>query len=217
MKFRIIREIPFWVLIISPVIYLVMNWDIIPDTVPLHYNFKGEADDWGSKNNLIGLTVALPIFTYLLLLVAIYIDPKKKIQEMGTKFLQLRLVLSLLIAVIMFAFIYSCIHETGNLSDYIYIIMGTMISLLGNLFLNLKPNYFVGFRTPWALENEKVWKHTHRMGSKLWFFGGLVMIIINLIPDLANQAKVISMIIISILIIVPLVYSYTEYKKMNSQ
>ncbi len=217
MKFQITREIPFWVLIISPIIYLVLNWEIIPDTVPLHFNLSGEADDWGSKNNLIGLIAIIPMVLYLLLLAAIYIDPKKKIREMGTKYHQIRLVSSLLLAVIMFTYLHTIINETNSLSDYLYIIVGAMISLLGNLFLNLKPNYFVGIRTPWTLENETVWKNTHRIGGKLWFFGGLIMIAVNLIPELMPQAKITSITIIIILALIPIIYSYTEYKKINTQ
>lgn len=217
MKFRIVREIPFWILIVSPIIYLKLNWEVIPENVPLHYNLSGEADDWGSKNNLIGLSVIIPICLYLLLLAAIYIDPKKKIADMGTKYHQIRLVSSLLIACVIFTFLYSIINNTNNLGDYLYIIVGTMISLFGNLFLNLKQNYFIGIRTPWALENETVWRHTHRMAGKLWFFGGLIMVIANLIPQLKSQAKFISIVIIVSLVIIPIVYSYIEYKKINSK
>jgi len=195
----------------------MLNWEIIPDTVPLHYNIAGEADDWGNKNNLIGLTVLIPIPLYLLLLVAIYIDPKKKIREMGTKYHQIRLVSSLLTAIIFFIYLYGIVNETNNLNDYFYIIIGATISLLGNLFINLKPNYFVGIRTPWTLENETVWKNTHRMGGKLWFFGGLIMVFLHLIPKLRDQAKLSSIVIISVLAILPIIYSYTEYKKLNAQ
>ena len=34
-----------------------------------------------------------------------------------------------------------------------------LITMLGNYLQNVKPNYFIGFRTPWMLESEEVWKY----------------------------------------------------------
>lgn len=34
------------------VIYCVSNFTSLPDEIPIHFNAKGEADDWGTKNIL---------------------------------------------------------------------------------------------------------------------------------------------------------------------
>jgi uncharacterized membrane protein len=48
---------------------------------------------------------------------------------------------------------------------------------LGNYLPNLRPNYFVGIRTPWTLEDAETWRATHRLGGKLMFFGSLLLLI----------------------------------------
>lgn len=48
--------------------------------------------------------------------------------------------------------------------------------ILGNYLGNLRPNYFVGIRTPWTLENPETWRATHRLGGRLMFFGALVLL-----------------------------------------
>ncbi len=52
--------------------------------------------------------------------------------------------------------------------------------VLGNFLGNLRPNYFVGIRTPWTLENPETWRATHRLGGRLMFFGGLILLIAQL-------------------------------------
>ena len=42
-----------WLIIISPAVYLVIVWNKLPERVPIHFNLKGIADRYGSKNELI--------------------------------------------------------------------------------------------------------------------------------------------------------------------
>jgi uncharacterized membrane protein len=54
--------------------------------------------------------------------------------------------------------------------------MGAFFAVLGNYMHSIKPNYFVGFRTPWTLESEDNWRKTHQLVSKVWVPGGLLII-----------------------------------------
>lgn len=55
--------------------------------------------------------------------------------------------------------------------------VAVMFILLGNLMPKFKSNFFTGMKTPWALSNENVWNKTQRLGGRLFFFGGLVILI----------------------------------------
>ncbi|OAT74841.1 hypothetical protein A7K69_03790 [Parageobacillus thermoglucosidasius] len=44
-------------LFIGSILYLLMEWSSLPNRVPMHYNFFGEIDKWGSK----GIIVLHPI------------------------------------------------------------------------------------------------------------------------------------------------------------
>jgi uncharacterized membrane protein len=48
--------------------------------------------------------------------------------------------------------------------------------LLGNYLGTFRPSYFIGIRTPWTLENEEVWRSTHRNGGRILFFGSLAFL-----------------------------------------
>lgn len=54
--------------------------------------------------------------------------------------------------------------------------VGILFVVIGNYMPQLRPNYFMGIRTPWALENEHVWKKTHSMGGIVFCLMGLLLI-----------------------------------------
>lgn len=53
--------------------------------------------------------------------------------------------------------------------------IGVLFIVLGNYLPKIKPNYFIGIRTPWTLENETVWQKTHRLGGKVFVVMGVLM------------------------------------------
>ncbi len=55
--------------------------------------------------------------------------------------------------------------------------VGVLFVFVGFLLEHVRPNWFVGIRTPWTLSSERVWKRTHQVGA--WVFkviGVLVMV-----------------------------------------
>jgi uncharacterized membrane protein len=79
----------------------------------------------------------------------------------------------------------------------------------------VKPNYFVGIRVPWTLDNEENWRLTHHLGSRVWFFGGLLMFILTLILP-AQFASYIMVFGIIPMIIIPVAYSFYIFRKKKS-
>jgi len=52
-------------------------------------------------------------------------------------------------------------------------------AILGNYLGTMRPNYFVGLRTPWTLESAATWRATHRLGGQLMFFGALFLLVLD--------------------------------------
>ncbi len=63
-KYDILVEIVCLILLIGVLIYLVLNWNSIPERIPGHYNAMGEIDRMGSKKELL----VLPIISWLMYL-----------------------------------------------------------------------------------------------------------------------------------------------------
>lgn len=215
MKFNLKKEVPLLVVMAIPFIYLAYLWNSLPEKIPIHWNIKGEIDGWGTKDQLLVILLALPVLTYVLFLIIPYIDPKKKLKNMGNKFGHIKFFLVLLMSLLAVFILYSVQHQNGSNIKWAYALMGFLIVGLGNYFPAMKPNYFVGIRTPWTLENESVWKATHKMGGKLWFFGGLLMTLLVLaLPT--ESSFVVFMTGTAVLALVPIIFSYAKYKALKN-
>lgn len=208
------REIPLIIIVLIPFIYLAYIWSSLPETVPTHWNYKGEIDDWGSKNSLILITFLLSGVTYILFTIIPLIDPKKRIQTMGNKYHNLKFLMVLFMSALAVFIIYSVKEQSITNPSLVIFAIGILFMLLGNYMKTIKANYFIGIRTPWTLENESVWKSTHKLAGKLWFVGGLAIAISSLTAS--KKFNSIFFISVTLLItLIPFVYSYLEYKKIR--
>ncbi len=63
-----------------------------------------------------------------------------------------------------------------TIATYWPILAGLVIIVTGNYLGKIRSNYFAGFRTPWTLSSELSWNKTHRLGGKLLFLLGVVLI-----------------------------------------
>ena len=211
---KIKKEFPFISIALLPFIYLAYIWNRLSEKVPMHWNASGEIDDYGNKKELFFMLLLVIGLPYLIFMVIPRIDPKQKLQNMGNKLNSLRFILSIFMSALAIFILYSVQHETSS-PELIFTLVGLMFAFLGNYFKTIKPNYFIGIRTPWTLENEEVWKKTHLLGGKMWFIGGLLMAMTFVLPNPFNLYIFLG--ITAIISIIPIVYSYLEFKKLKGQ
>ncbi|HAH53928.1 MAG TPA: hypothetical protein DCM02_01230 [Flavobacterium sp.] len=209
------KELPIIGFALLPFIYLAYLWNSLPEKVPIHWNYKGEIDDWGTKYSLIGVLFLLPVLTYVLMLFIPKIDPKKRIELMGGKYYQIKFVLVVFMSVLALFILHSAQSQTLSSPSIVLVLVGLLFMALGNYFKVIKQNYFLGIKTPWTLESEEVWKLTHILAGKLWIVGGLLIVIFSLvIPENINFYIFIGITVI--ITIVPIVYSYFIFKQLKS-
>ncbi len=197
---------------LAPFIWLAAIWNTMPEQVPVHFNYKGEPDRFNSKKELIFILVLMGPLTWALLKYLPQIDPRKKLTENPSVLRNIRLVLTAFTSAIGVVIILSALDGGKSITTLIPVLVGGLFAGLGNYLINIKPNYFVGIRTPWTLENENVWRRTHRVGGKMMFWGGLaVAALAFVVPD---QYKLLLLLAAPIcLAIVPVVLSYFYYKE----
>lgn len=205
------KELPLVTIVLLPFIYLAYIWNQLPEKVPMHWNIKGEIDRYGEKMELIIIPILLPLLVYIIFLVVPKIDPKNKLNNMGNKLQTIKVLLTTFMAILALFIIYSAKNQSFANPNYIILLIGVLYIILGNYFKTIKANYFIGIRTPWTLENETVWKKTHKLGGKLWFVGGIIIVLTSLILDKEPNVTVF-LIITGIITIIPIVYSYIIFK-----
>lgn len=215
MKPLLKKEWPLILIILLPFIYLGYLWPHLPDKVPLHWNINGEIDRYGNKAELIIIPILLPLLIYIVFLVIPKIDPKNKLNKMGNKLQSLKALLTIITSIIALFILYSVKIQNLPNPNYSILGIGVLFVILGNYFKTIQPNYFIGIKTPWTLENETIWKETHRMAGKLWLIGGLVVIFTSLVLD--NKSNLtLFLIITGIITVIPMMYSYLLFKKQKN-
>ena len=209
------KESILWIFILIPFVYLSTIWNELPGIIPTHFDLTGNPNGWSDKNSLIILLSSLGIGTYLLMLFIPKFDPKNKIQQMGEKYYSLRILMTILMSAISMYILFSGKGDKLNPTWFIALI-GAFDAVFGNYLQTVKPNYFIGIRTPWTLENEQTWRSTHRMAGRIWMVGGLLIIILSLVLTNYVTLGIIFTTITFILVIVPVIYSYIQFKKIHS-
>jgi len=204
-----------WVL---PILYLAAAYPTLGPTLPLHFNVQGVADGWGSRAEFVGIIAfmsGIGLGLALLFRFLPQIDPKRKAKYSAVVFVRIGYAVVLFLSVITTIVIYAATHGRYKFPEWLmFSLLGLLFAYMGNLMNNVKPNYFFGIRTPWALENEEVWRKTHQLAARLWLPGGLLLVVLSLVLHGAVMlAGYIT--IVLVLGIVPVAYSYFCYRKLS--
>ncbi|WP_348800382.1 SdpI family protein [Flavobacterium adhaerens] len=216
MNFELKKELPLVGIILLPFIYLAFIWNTLPEKVPTHWSIKGDIDHWGDKTFLIGVPFMFPVFVYVLFLIIPKIDPKKRIALMGRKFDQIKFIVVLFASVLALFVIYCSKSLSFSSPNFVFVLIGILFIAMGNYFKVIQPNYFLGIRTPWTLENNEVWKLTHVFAGKLWLIGGSLIVLGALLFE-AEFLGTVFIVFVTILAFIPMVYSYIVFKEIEKR
>ncbi|MDC7723277.1 SdpI family protein [Priestia megaterium] len=184
----------------------------LPATMPIHWGANGEADGFATKINAMILTVGIMVLIYFIIAFVPRIDPRKENYKYFSK--TYNIVLNAVLLLFFFVNMSTILQGLGYNVPMSYIapiMAGLVFIIIGNYLQRVRSNYFMGIRTPWTLSNEIVWKKTHRLSGKLFFIGGLLILISAFLPD--GYKSVIMWGSIVLCVAVPYLYSYLAYKK----
>ncbi|MFS2168940.1 SdpI family protein [Priestia megaterium] len=184
----------------------------LPATMPIHWGANGEADGFATKINAMILTVGIMVLIYFVIAFVPRIDPRKENYKYFSK--TYNIVLNAVLLLFFFVNMSTILQGLGYNVPMSYIapiMAGLVFIIIGNYLQRVRSNYFMGIRTPWTLSNETVWKKTHRLSGKIFFIGGLLILISAFLPD--GYKLVIMWGSIVLCVAVPYLYSYLAYKK----
>lgn len=210
-----ITELIIWIVLAIPFIAALIFWDKLPDRMAIHFNFNGDADSFGNKP--LGILM-LPVINLLIWLLLKFLPKVIMTQQQFYLFSKRYNIIRLLVhsfitALYLIILLYTLQHKINVL---LFIGYGILILLLvtGNYLNNIKPNNFIGIKTPWTLKNADVWRKTHHLTSRLWVIASLIMMcIIPFVSELLLGKLLIAYFIA--IAIPPFIYSYIIFKKQS--
>jgi uncharacterized membrane protein len=189
----------------------------LPETIPTHWNIRGEVDGWGSKTWAVWLlpaTTALFLGFFRLLP---WLSPKNfEVDPFKTtyEFIMVAVVgmFCYIHAVTLFA-AWKAAHGDRSVDVGRLLVGGVFLflGLIGNVLGKVRRNFYIGVRVPWTLASDRVWNDTHRLAAWTMVTGSLVgfLIVVTGLSMIAAFA----VLIVSALI--PVVYSFVHYKSLE--
>ena len=161
------KQIPGLLVLAAATAFSLWAYPRLPAEVATHFDINGVADDWSSR---LFAAAMVPVVLGLMLVVITVlpkIDPRRANYSLFNPtywtIMTTVMVLLLGIHVLMLG---SALGWKVNMSRWGFIGIGAMLIVLGNLMTRVRPNWFMGIRTPWTLSSDTVWRKT--LGSPAW-------------------------------------------------
>lgn len=205
------------IILAIPFGYAAYVYPSLPNTIPTHFNMKGEADGFGERSSIFlgpGIMAAVGLFTFFLLSNIKNFDPKRFKAEDDGMFKKFALMMVTFLSMMGLIITFSASNHTINITKLLLPLIGLFLAIIGWYMPKLHQNYFAGFKLPWTLENEANWNATHQLAGKIWVYGGIAQAVGTLILP-SVPAFIIFIVVTAIMAIVPAVFSYRMFKSGN--
>ncbi|MGF1204929.1 SdpI family protein [Streptococcus infantarius] len=195
--------------IVLPALIGAFFWKALPEQIPTHFGIDGQADGYSSK---VFTLVAFPILFVLFQIIAL--ASLERVSVKVTVPAKMRKLYAWIVPASSFIVqgsIYAnALGWVKNSPTLVTAFLGIIFIILGNYLPKTHRNHTIGIRSPWTLSDDKNWHKTHRMAGKLWVLGGLLILLESFVQV---AMPYVMGVIIAIMIIAPMIYSFLLSRK----
>ncbi|MDQ3097714.1 MAG: SdpI family protein [Chloroflexota bacterium] len=170
-------EMPQLAIIAGLFAWSIYLWPIAPESLPVHFDLSGNVDRMGSKLEVLFAVPAVTLILYLVLRLLPRLDPaRENYASFAGAYATLRLALVVMLALVDLAVLLPLVGVPIDQAAAIRLLLGGLLVAFGSVMGKIRPNWFVGIRTPWTLDSKESWVRTHRVGGWVFLLGGLTFI-----------------------------------------
>ena len=212
MKLSWRTEWPHGLLLAAMFVLAAATWSGAPDRIPVHWNLAGDVDRYGGRFEGLLAIPLLALAIYVLMILLPRVDPgRANYASFASAYATLRLVILAVLAAL-YGLIHLWIRGTqAPIGVWVPLIVGVLFVVVGDLLGKVRPNWFVGIRTPWTLSSKASWTGTHRAGRWVFILIGVLMMSC---AGLRMAWAVWTMVAVAVIGVLGLVvYSYVLWKK----
>lgn len=211
------KMMPAVLITIATLAFSWWAWPQLPEKVVTHWGANGQPNGWSSPTFAAFLMPGIMALMTLIFAALPNIDPLKKNYEFhGSVYFLLVNVIIGFVGIIQVIVLGSALGWPFDMRTALPLLLGALFVFMGNLLPRIRPNWFMGIRTPWTLSSERVWRKTHRIGGYAFTIAGLVFIATAFIPMGSNSTAVMFAIIIPV-VLWPVIYSYFEWRREKEE
>ena len=191
------------------------------ETVPIHFNYAGQADSWASKWFYL-IFAAIPLIE-----IASYNFYRRSsrnneaVQKNAVIEERVVALTGLFLAAVGWFFLllvrsgetrldtsFACLILTG---------VGLLMIYVSNDMAKIRPNHTRGFRVKWTLRDETVWIKTHRLSGYTGVIGGVIIVVGSLMGLAFDVWMAFAGFALGLIILVgiPMVYARNLYHTLH--
>jgi uncharacterized membrane protein len=185
----------------------------LPDRIPTHWDIQGQVDGYGSKATIF-LLPATMAFMVALFAGLSWLSPKGyEVDTFRPTVLYLLVVVVGLFGYMHGLTLYAALRGPGGVGRALVGGVLLMLALMGNVLGKVRPNFYIGVRTPWTLASPRVWADTHRLAAWLFVAVGLV----GFALVLAGANLIVPFVLLIAGAAATVLYSLVHYKRLERQ
>ncbi len=207
---------------------MAVSLSMLPDTIPMHYNFAGEVDRMGSKYEVLVVAAIGVIMAAVLLALAAHIQRFTKTEQEAKvgRSVMAWLAISMLVLFfgITFWTLYLGYHYVQQGSSAVSPVdaqvilkgsaafIGLLLVVLGNFMPKARQNAIFGLRVPWTMDNKTVWMRSQRFaGITAVICGFLILLTAIFLPGVG--AMIALTVLVTAWVIAALAVSWKYHKE----
>lgn len=177
-------RIALFILMLLPLAAVLACLPFLPESIPAHYGFTGQADRWGSKFETLFTPLMTLGFGLFMLAMAKVAARDEKDGQNNERVALITAIVSLLVFNGLAAFVLYT-SFTGlerfsdmpvDLSQIVGVLTGGGLIVMGNVMPKLRKNSLIGLRTKWSMKNDITWKKCQRIWGILSILSGIGML-----------------------------------------
>lgn len=154
-------------------------WIRLPDNVKIatHFGLSGNANGYGGKVQGLLLLPLLALGIAVLLYFLPYIEPRREnLLRSAAALAALTMGVVILLGLLHASIVARALGKPVPINLVVGGGVGILFMVIGNYMGKFRSNYLAGIRTPWTLTSDLSWNRTHRLGGRLFFILGLVLV-----------------------------------------
>ena len=206
------KLIPGVVVLLAAAGFSVWAYPHLPTVVATHFDLDGAPNGWSSPLMAALFVPALGLVLAALFTMLPRIDPRRANYALFTPtYWTVVNAVLILLAAIHVLLLGKAMGWAVDMSKVAALGVGGLFILLGNLMSRIRPNWFMGIRTPWTLSSDSVWRKTHRFGGAAFAIAGVCIAASALVT--APWARYGSFGMAAVAALGSVIYSYVIWKR----
>ena len=183
----------------------------LPEEIPRHWDIHGKLNGYGPRWTVFLLPTTM-LFMLLLFAFLPTLSPKNfEVDSFRSTYLFILVLTTGLLGYMHGLILYAAMNRPVDIGRAIIGGLFLFFALIGSVLGRVRRNFYIGVRVPWTLASERVWDDTHRLASWLFVITGLIGFGIVA----AGGPVLASLVPLLVAVVVPIVYSFVHYKRLE--